>query len=388
MKPLKFGTLSTREGCTVSEPADANLLKTPLFDLHVELGGKMVPFAGYAMPVQYPPGILAEHRHTRESASLFDVSHMGQVSLLGQGADQALEALVPGDIQGLAMGRIRYTMFTNAQGGILDDLMVTRDEGRIALVVNAACKEQDIAHLKTHLEPKGIQVQFHPERALLALQGPKASAVMARLSPGAEAMPFMSARKLDIQGIACFASRSGYTGEDGYEISVPNEKAVELAKALLAQPEVKPCGLGARDSLRLEAGLCLYGSDIDAATTPIEANLLWTIGKRRREEGGFAGDAVILKQIKEGAKRLRVGIRPDDKAPARAHTDIIDAKGNKVGEVTSGGFGPSTGHPVAMGYVETPSAKPGTAVGLVVRGTARPAKIVALPFVAHRYFKN
>ncbi len=366
----------------------ADLLKTPIFDLHVELGGKMVPFAGYAMPVQYPPGILAEHRHTRDGASLFDVSHMGQVSLLGEGADKALEALVPGDIQGLALGRIRYTMFTNAQGGILDDLMVTRDEGRLALVVNAACKEQDIAHLKNGLEPKGIKVVSHPERALLALQGPKAALVMARLSPGADAMPFMSAGKLMIAGIPCFASRSGYTGEDGYEISVPNEKAVELARKLLAEPEVKPCGLGARDSLRLEAGLCLYGSDIDPSTTPIEANLLWTISKRRRDEGGFAGDGVILKQVKDGAARLRAGIRPDDKAPARAHTDIVDEKGRKIGEVTSGGFGPTTDHPVAMGYVETAFAKPGTAVGLVVRGTPRPAKIVALPFVPHRYFKN
>ncbi len=370
---------------------NTDLKTTPLFALHQELGGKMVPFAGYAMPVQYPAGILAEHKHTRMAAGLFDVSHMGQVRIVGAGgiddAIAALEALVPGDIAALKPGRIRYTMFTDAQGGILDDLMVTRFEDSLFLVVNAGCKDADIMHLRKGIGARGT-VYVLTDRALLALQGPKAAEVLGRLAPEAAAMAFMSARALDIAGIPCLVSRSGYTGEDGFEISVPADQAEALARRLLAEPEVAPVGLGARDSLRLEAGLCLYGSDIDTSTTPIEADLRWSISKRRREGGGFPGDAIIQTQLAEGAKRYRVGIRPEGRAPARAHTEITDLDGHVIGEVTSGGPAPSLdGAPVAMGYVLARHAKPGTPVRLVVRGVPRDATVVAMPFVPHRYFK-
>jgi len=360
------------------------VLRTPLNALHRELGGKMVPFAGYDMPVQYPAGVLAEHVHTRTKAGLFDVSHMGQVRLSGEGVEAALEKLVPGDIQVLKPGKVRYTMFTNEQGGILDDLMVSQTGHDLFMVVNAACKAQDIAHLKAGLGA-GIKVDVLEDRALLALQGPDAAKVMARHAPGAAEMGFMTWTELKVCGFDCFVTRSGYTGEDGYEISVHEDHAVALAKKLLAEPEVAPIGLGARDSLRLEAGLCLYGSDIDETTSPIEAGLNWTISKRRRAEGGFAGAATVQKHLAEGAPRLRVGIRPVDKAPARAHTEIVDAAGRKIGEVTSGGFGPTLGGPLAMGYVEAKFATPGTEVQLLVRGTPRPAHVVAMPFVAHNY---
>ncbi|MBF0168655.1 MAG: glycine cleavage system aminomethyltransferase GcvT [Alphaproteobacteria bacterium] len=364
-----------------------DLKTTPLYALHQELGGKLVPFAGYAMPVNYPMGVLKEHLHTRSQAGLFDVSHMGVVSLIGQGADKALEALVPADICGLAVGRQRYTQFTNARGGMQDDLMVLRLPDRLSLVVNASCKHEDIAHLKGALEPKGIKVVAHPELALLALQGPKAAEAFAPLAPEAARLGFMSGAEIKVMGIACLVTRSGYTGEDGYEIALPAEKAEEVARALLKQPGVAPIGLGARDSLRLEAGLCLYGSDIDQTTSPVEADLVWTIGKRRREEGGFAGDGIILAQLKAGAKRKRVGIKPEGRAPARAHTIIQDGQGRVIGEITSGGFGPSVDGPVAMGYVEAAHAAPGTSVQLIVRDKPMPAKIVALPFFPHRYFK-
>jgi aminomethyltransferase len=370
----------------VSLPDD--LKTTPLFHLHQELGGKMVPFAGYAMPVNYPMGVLKEHLFTRTGAGLFDVSHMGVVSLLGKDADKALEALVPADICGLAVGRQRYTQFTNAKGGMQDDLMVLRLADRISLVVNAACKHEDIAHLKLNLEPKGIEVKPHPEWALLALQGPKAAQALAPLAEGCEKMVFMSGAEMKVCGVPCLVTRSGYTGEDGYEIAMPNDKAVEIAKAILARPDVAPIGLGARDSLRLEAGLCLYGSDIDQTTSPVEADLVWTIGKRRREEGGFAGDSVILSHLKNGAARKRVGIKPEGRAPARAHTEIQDMNGKRIGEITSGGFGPSVDGPVAMGYVETAFAAPGTPVQLIVRDKPMPAKVAAMPFFAHRYFKG
>ena len=360
------------------------LATTPLASLHRRLGAKMVPFAGYSMPVQYPDGVLAEHRHTRAAAGLFDVSHMGQVILRGAERVGALERLVPGDIRGLAVGRIRYTLFTNGQGGILDDLMVTNAGDHLFLVVNAACKEADTAHLRSVL---GDAVKPLPERALLALQGPLAAQVLARLAPEAAEMAFMSWRRLELAGIVCWASRSGYTGEDGFEISVPAELAERLAQRLLDEPEVKPIGLGARDTLRLEAGLCLYGADIDSVTTPIEAGLAWTIGKRRRAEGGFPGAAEIRRQLAEGPPRRRVGLRPDDRAPARAHTVVTLADGRPVGEVTSGGFGPTVDGPVAMGYVETAQAVPGTPLLLMVRGQPRPARVVDLPFVAHRYRK-
>ncbi len=364
------------------------LLATPLDSLHRELGGKMVPFAGYAMPVQYPAGILAEHLHTRAAAALFDVSHMGQVELAGAGIADWLESLVPGDIAGLGIGRTRYTVFTNGAGGILDDLMVSKlAEDRLFVVVNAACKGADIAHLRTAL-PAGLTLTELGDRALLALQGPRAAEVMGALAPGATEMGFMSIRTLTVAGVACLATRSGYTGEDGWEISVPSGHAAELARALLAHPAVQPVGLGARDSLRLEAGLCLYGSDIDTATTPVEAGLSWIIGKRRRQDGGFPGAAIVQRQLRDGAARLRVGIRPVGRAPARAHTEITDAAGAHLGEVTSGGFGPSADGPVAMGYVPAAAAIDGTAVKLMVRGKALDAHVVAMPFVPHRYFKT
>lgn len=360
------------------------VLRTPLNDLHRELGGKMVPFAGYDMPVQYPAGVLAEHIQTRTKAGLFDVSHMGQVRLSGEGVVAALERLVPGDIQALMPGKVRYTMFTNEQGGILDDLMVSQTGHDLFMVVNAACKGQDIAHLKAGLGA-GIKVDVLEDRALLALQGPEAAKVMARFAPAAAEMGFMSWAEMKVGGFDCFITRSGYTGEDGYEISVHDRDSVALARKLLAEPEVAPIGLGARDSLRLEAGLCLYGSDIDTTTSPIEAGLNWTISKRRRAEGGFAGAATIQKHLAEGAPRIRVGIKPVDKAPARAHTEVQDGKGRKIGEITSGGFGPSLGGPLAMGYVEAAFAEPGTEIQLLVRGTPRPAHVVAMPFIAHRY---
>ena len=363
------------------------LLTTPLDALHRRLGGKMVPFAGYAMPVQYPAGILAEHLHVRAKAGLFDVSHMGQAEIAGPGAASWLETLVPGDIQGLGVGRTRYTVFTNGQGGILDDLMVSKlAEDRLFVVVNAACKQADIAHLRAHL-PAGLTLTELTDRALLALQGPAAAAAMSGLAPTAGAMAFMSIAALDIGGIACLATRSGYTGEDGWEMSVPADKAEAVALRLLAADGVRPIGLGARDSLRLEAGLCLYGSDIDANTTPIEAGLAWIIGKRRRAEGGFPGAAIVQRQLADGPPRLRVGFRPLGRAPTRAHTEITDSVGNRLGEVTSGGFGPSLDGPLAMGYVPAAFALRGTAVKLVVRGKPLDAEVVPMPFVPHRYHK-
>jgi aminomethyltransferase len=367
--------------------SDPTLLTTPLDALHRRLGGKMVPFAGYAMPVQYPAGILAEHLHVRAGAGLFDVSHMGQVEIAGPGAAAWLETLVPGDIEGLAPGRTRYTVFTNPQGGILDDLMVSKlAEDRLFLVVNAACKAADIAHLRAHL-PAALSLTEHGDRALLALQGPGAAAAMAGPAPAAAAMAFMSIARLEVAGIACLATRSGYTGEDGWEISIPAGDAEAVAERLLAAPGAKPIGLGARDSLRLEAGLCLYGSDIDTGTTPIEAGLAWIIGKRRRQQGGFPGAAVVLGQLAEGPARKRVGILPLGRAPARAHTEITDTAGNRLGEVTSGGFGPSLDGPLAMGYVPAAFAAPGTGLRLVVRGKPLEARVAPMPFVPHRYHK-
>ncbi len=360
---------------------------TPLDDLHRALGARMVPFAGYAMPLQYPAGILAEHRHTRAAAGLFDVSHMGQVELSGPGVARWLERLVPGDIEGLAVGRVRYTVFTNEEGGILDDLMVAKlAPDHLSLVVNAACRQADIDHLSRHLD-EDLTLAVHGDRALLALQGPAAAAVLARLAPECAAMGFMSVRPLDLAGAPCLVTRSGYTGEDGYEISIAADSAAMLARLLLEDARVMPVGLGARDSLRLEAGLCLYGADIDTATTPIEADLAWIIGRRRREQGGFPGAARILGQLAAGPERLRVGIRPDGRAPARAHTAITDTDGRPLGEVTSGGFSPSLDAPIAMGYVAASEARPGTQVFLDVRGRSLPARIVSLPFVAHRYHK-
>jgi aminomethyltransferase len=372
----------------VSPAAEATpLRRTPLFDLHVACGARMVAFAGYEMPVQYPAGIIAEHLHTRAQAGLFDVSHMGQIRLHGDGAACALEALVPGDLQGLAGGRMRYTLLLNEAGGIIDDLIVTRIEDGLSLVVNAARKEHDLAHLRTSL-PADIVVEPRFERALLALQGPEAAAVLARFAPGVERMSFMSAADIALGGVPCGVTRSGYTGEDGFELSVAADAAAAVAEALLAEPEVMPIGLGARDTLRLEAGLCLYGHDIDETRTPVEAALAWTIAKRRRSEGGFPGSAVILQQLAAGTARRRVGIRPDGRAPAREGTAILDPEGRTIGQVTSGGFGPSLGAPIAMGYVGADSAGDNTPLALVVRDVPRPAHVAPLPFVPTRYYRG
>lgn len=367
--------------------SDAPLLTTPLDALHRELGGKMVPFAGYAMPVQYPAGILTEHLHTRKDAGLFDVSHMGQVIIEGANPAAALEALVPGDVIGLGIGKTRYSVFTDDKGGILDDLMISKlSDTKLFLVVNAACKNEDFAHMKAALADH--DVRMIDDRALLALQGPRAAEAMALLAPEAATQGFMSIQEYSVAGIPCLVTRSGYTGEDGYEISAPADRAEDLARRLLSLDGVKPIGLGARDSLRLEAGLCLYGSDIDTTTSPVEGAIAWIIGKRRREQGGFPGTAVIQQQLAAGPARKRVGIQPEGRAPARAHTQITDLDGNVIGEITSGGFGPSVDGPVAMGYVPNAFAAEGTKIKLVVRGKALDAHVAKLPFVPHRYFKG
>ena len=380
----------------MAETADTDLLlETPLAGLHRELGARMVPFAGYAMPVQYPAGILTEHNWTRENAGLFDVSHMGQAYLVGPNhatTARALEALTPGEFLALAPGRIRYTLLTTPEGGIIDDLMVTRsadpnEDGTLYLVVNAGRKAIDYAHIAANL-PDGVTLEPADDLALVALQGPKAAEVMARHCPEAAGMGFMTAARFDVDGIDCHLSRSGYTGEDGYEISVKAADAEALVRALLAEPEVEPVGLGARDSLRLEAGLCLYGHDIDEATSPVEADLGFALAKRRRAEGGFPGAGRILGEIAAGPARLRVGIKPEGRAPAREGTEIRDASGTTIGIVTSGGFGPTAGGPIAMGYVEARYATPGTPVSLLVRGKDLAASVVTMPFVPHRYFRK
>ncbi len=371
------------------DTTSASLRTTPLESLHRDLGAKMVPFAGYAMPVHYQAGVLAEHAYTRERAGLFDVSHMGQARLTGADPAGALERLVCGAITNLKPGRQRYTLLTTDDGGILDDLIVSNTGDTLFLVVNAARKEEDIAHLRAGLADAGVTVTVLEDHALLALQGPKAVTVLAELAPEVAAMRFLDVRSVRLlDGVSCLISRSGYTGEDGFEISVPAWAADRLARWLLERPGVAPAGLGARDSLRLEAGLCLYGSDIDTTTSPVEADLAWTIGKARRETGGFPGDAVILAHLREGAPRRRVGIRPEGRMPARAHTEIRDTDGTVVGSITSGGFGPTVGGPVAMGYVPTALAQPGTPLTLVVRGRAVPAEVVALPFTPPRQVRG
>ncbi|CAN1489951.1 GcvT Glycine cleavage system T protein (aminomethyltransferase) [Rhabdaerophilaceae bacterium] len=371
------------------------LLQTPLAAWHVNLGAKMVPFAGYNMPVHYPVGILGEHNWTRESAGLFDVSHMGQCFLIPvdgrfETAASALETLVPADVLSLIPGQQRYSQFLNAEGGILDDLMITRlghpgHEHWIYLVVNAGCKLADYAHLSAHL-PANVTLKVADNLALLALQGPKAVAAIAAHAPALEKLTFMGSIDLMVANIWCHVSRTGYSGEDGVEISVKSGDVEALANLLIGDERVKPIGLGARDSLRLEAGLCLYGHDIDITTSPIEADLKWSIQKRRREQGGFPGEARIQSELKTGPTRLRVGIRPEGRQPAREGTEIF-ANGHKIGVITSGGFGPSVQAPVAMGYVESSFAKPGAAVTLLVRGKELPARITAMPFAPHRYFR-
>ena len=363
--------------------------RTKLHSLHAELGARFVPFAGYEMPIQYRDGIIAEHEQTRTAAGLFDVSHMGQVELVarsGGNVAAALERLVPGDIAGLKPGRMRYTLLLTDSGGVIDDLMVTRPgdaEDRLMLVVNAARKGIDVARLKVRLD--GIDVRPLPDRCLLALQGPAAAAVMTRLAPAAADLPFMAAGAFTIAGAAAWISRSGYTGEDGFEISVDGADAETVARALLDAPEVGPVGLGARDSLRLEAGLCLYGNDIDEATSPVEAGLAWTIGKRRREQGGFPGADRILAELADGAPRRRIGLRLEGRQPARAGAEICDEHGRRLGVVTSGGYGPTVAGPIAMARVEGRFALPETGLAAIVRGRSLPAAVTPLPFVPHRY---
>ncbi|HEV8015095.1 MAG TPA: glycine cleavage system aminomethyltransferase GcvT [Stellaceae bacterium] len=363
--------------------AEVTLARTPLYELHQSLGAKLTAFAGYDMPVQYPAGIIAEHLHTRAKASLFDVSHMGQVLLHGPDIAARLERLVPSDIVGLRPGRLRYTVLTNERGGIIDDLMVGKDGDALRLVVNAACKAGDLAHLRDRLGADAVT--YLEDRALLALQGPEAAAVLGRLAHGVDTLAFMAAAPLELDGIACDVTRSGYTGEDGFEISLPAADAEHLARRLLAEAEVAPAGLGARDTLRLEAGLCLYGADIDETTTPVEADLAWVIPARRRADGGYPGAAIIARQLAEGAARRRVGIKPEGRQIARGHTPIVDAAGAAIGVITSGGFSPSLETAIAMGYVPSALAMPGSALRLSVRGAERPARVAALPFVPHRY---
>lgn len=373
----------------------AELHKTPLFDLHVALGARMVPFAGYDMPVQYPAGVLKEHLHTRTKCGLFDVSHMGQVELRAKSgayedAARALESLVPVDILGLKEGRQRYGFFTDENGGILDDLMFANRGDHLFVVVNAGCKEADIAHMKKHLSDR-VEVKYRDDRALLALQGPLSEAVLSSLGGDVAAMKFMDIRDVNLDGVACIVSRSGYSGEDGFEISVPSDKAEAVAKALLAHPDCEPIGLGARDSLRLEAGLCLYGNDIDTTTSPIEAGLEWAIQKTRRtggaRAGGFPGADRILAELENGTGRRRVGLKPEGKAPVRGHAKLYaDAEGKtELGEVTSGGFGPSVEGPVAMGYVAASHAEPGTQIYAEVRGKYLPVTVASMPFVTPTY---
>ena len=375
----------------IEPPPEATPAATPLHALHIELGAKVVPFAGYSMPVSYPEGILAEHRACRESAVLFDVSHMGQLRLTGDSAAAALEALVPADVAGLAPGRQRYALFTNASGGILDDLMVTRRDDDLLLVVNAACKQADIAHLRQHIG-SAVGVEPMPDHALLALQGPKAAAVLQRLAPSLASLVFMSGARSNIAGIDCFATRSGYTGEDGFEISVAASDAEALARALLAEPEVSAAGLGARDTLRLEAGLCLYGHDIDAGTTPVEARLAWAIQKVRRSggarAGGFPGADVIERQLAAGAGRQRVGLVGLERTPVREGAVLFDAHDEPLGCVTSGTLGPTVGRPIAMAYVPAAHTAPGTSLFAEVRSRRVPMQVTPLPFAPHHYFRG
>ncbi len=367
--------------------------RTPLYDLHQELGAKMVPFAGYEMPVQYAAGVMKEHLHTREAAGLFDVSHMGQVLLSGESWEAvagAFEGLVPQDVLGLEEGRQRYGFFTNESGGIEDDLMFARRGDDLFVVVNAACKGADIARMREALEP-GVKVTELAERALVALQGPAAETVLTRFDPRAAGMRFMDVADLDLAGETAWVSRSGYTGEDGYEISLPAPAAEALARRLLAEAEVSPIGLGARDSLRLEAGLCLYGNDIDSTTNPVEAALTWAIQKVRRpggaRAGGYPGAGQVAEALEAGAARKRVGLLPEGRAPMREGVLLFDAAegGREVGRVTSGSFGPSLGGPVAMGYVEKAQAAVETPLWGEVRGKRLPLKVSKLPFVAANF---
>ena len=381
--------------CHWLEPtlSDHTLLKTPLHGLHLSLGARMVPFAGYDMPVQYPAGLMAEHKHTRAAAGLFDVSHMGQIRLVGADAARALETLIPMDVMGLGLNQQRYGLLLNEQGGIIDDLMFVNRGDDLLLIVNGACKVNDIAHIQACIGQR-CQVIPLPEQALLALQGPKACQALARLLPGVSSLVFMTGGSFTWQGHDLYITRSGYTGEDGFEISVPASGASALAQALLAEPEVQAIGLGARNSLRLEAGLCLYGQDIDAQTTPIEAGLNWAIQKVRRSggdrAGGFPGSGQVLAQLDglHPLPRRRVGLLALERVPVREHTVLQSVDGNVVGEVTSGLLGPSIDQPIAMAYVDTAQAKVGQQLNAIVRGKSVPMAVVAMPFVPNRYHRG
>ncbi len=378
-------------------PSSDALLKTPLHALHLELGARMVPFAGYSMPVQYPAGLMAEHLHTRSGAGLFDVSHMGQLRLVGAGAAAALESLIPVDVIDLPAGKQRYGMLLNDDGGIIDDLMFFNSDvangGDLFIIVNGACKVGDIAHIQKRIGSR-CEVIPMPEMALMALQGPQAVTALARLAPGVDKLVFMTGGRFEVAGCDCFLTRSGYTGEDGFEISVHASQAETLARALLGQPEVKPIGLGARNSLRLEAGLCLYGNDIDTTTTPIEASLIWAIQKVRRtggaRAGGFPGADKVLAQLDNPGTltRKRVGLKALERVPVRDHTPLHAPDGTLIGEVTSGLLGPTINQPVAMGYVQPGFAALGTKINAMVRGKPVPMEVSSMPFVANRYFRG
>lgn len=376
----------------MSEASSESLKKTPLYALHLDWGAKMVPFAGYEMPVQYPSGVKNEHIHTRSKAGLFDVSHMGQLKLSGEGADHFLESLVPVDIAGLAIDRQRYALFTDEAGGILDDLMVTRYHDCLYLVVNAACKAQDIQHIRSRL-PEGIKLDVLDDRALVALQGPMAAEAMAKVVPEVAELVFMDSRQLSIDGAPCFISRSGYTGEDGFEISIPEKDAERITRLLLDHPEVELIGLGARDSLRLESGLCLYGHDMDVNTTPIEASLMWAISKNRRHDGeragGFPGAEKILQQIENRqVATKRIGLVGSSRAPVREGAELVDDLGQPIGRVTSGTFGPTVGAPVAMALINADYAALGTGVYALVRGKKLPMTVSKMPFIEQRYYRG
>ena len=373
--------------------ADTALLTTPLNALHIELGARMVPFAGYSMPVQYPMGLMAEHHHTRAEAGLFDVSHMGQLRLVGPDAAAAFETLMPVDVMDLPVGKQRYGLLLTEEGTIIDDLMFVNRGSDIFVIVNGACKVNDIAHIQARIGAR-CQVIPMPERALLALQGPKAVDALSRMVPGVEKLVFMTGASFSWQGADLFITRSGYTGEDGFEISVGNAQADAFARALLAQSEVKPIGLGARNSLRLEAGLCLYGNDIDTTTTPIEASLNWAIQKVRRtggaRAGGFPGANIVLGQLDgtHALTRKRVGFIAQERVPVREHVELQSLQGVKIGEVSSGLLGPTANVPVAMGYVDVANAAIGTVVNAMVRGKAVPMTVSTMPFVPNRYYRG
>ena len=375
----------------ISNNETIKLKATPLKELHVELGARMVPFAGYEMPVNYTDGIKIEHLHTRKNAGLFDVSHMGQIIITGNGATQALESLVPVDLEALDVNQQIYALLTNDQGGILDDLMIVRwSKNCFFLVVNADCKEKDLEHLRNNLED--LDIDWLDNRALLALQGPEAINVMQELAPALKELLFMSGCCVNLAGIDCYVTRSGYTGEDGFEISVPADSATILAKKLLSFKQVKPIGLGARDSLRLEAGLCLYGHDIDSTTSPVQASLVWSISKSRRTYGkkcgGFLGSKTILEELDHGTKKKRIGLKVLGKAPIREGAELVNSEGKVIGIVTSGGFGPSLNAPIAMGYVEIKYSNIGEELGALVRGKILAVSVQKMPFVPRRYFRG